>query len=318
MIIFVTGLTGFVGKVLAKELVIRSGYTVRGVTRGRISQFPVNVKLSQVNDIADNIDWRLNLHKVTTVVHLAARVHIMNDLAIDPLAMFRKINVYGTLNLARQAAECGVQRFIFLSSVKVNGEFTSHKRFREEDTPNPQDPYAISKYEAEQGLLEISQKTGMEVVIIRPPLVYGPGVKANFLKMMRWVYRGIPLPLGAINNQRSLIALENLVDLIMLCIEHPAAANQIFLAADGEDVSAPELLTKLAFFLERSARLIPVPQKVLEATLNLLGKKDLAIRLCGSLQIDIIKARNLLGWNPPISLDEGLEKTAKWFLQTRT
>jgi len=312
-----TGASGFIGKTLLDTLILKN-YKVRAVLRQnkRLNLSPEHIYL--IDNIDQKNDWSKALHNVKTVVHLAARVHIMNDIATDPLSVFRKINVEGTLNLANQAAKFGVQRFIFLSSVKVNGEFTHPlKPFREDDTPNPQDPYAISKYEAEQGLLEIAQKTGMEIVIIRPPLIYGPGVKANFLKMMECLYRGIPLPFGAINNQRSLLALDNLVNLIILCIDHVAAANEIFLAADGKDISTSELLLKLAHFLGRPARLISVPQNLLESTLTILRKKRLATKLCCSLQVDISKAKSILNWTPPISLDEGLEKTATWFLQTQ-
>jgi nucleoside-diphosphate-sugar epimerase len=190
--------------------------------------------------------------------------------------------------------------------------------FQANDIPNPQDPYAVSKYEAEQGLLEIAGKSDMEVVIIRPPLVYGPGVKANFLTMMRWLQKGIPLPLGAIHNQRSLVALDNLVDLMITCLDHPAAANQVFLAGDGEDLSTSELLRRLGLAMGKPARLLPVPVPLLQTGASLLGRCDMAQRLCESLQVDISKARNLLGWNPPISVDEGLRRTAQFFLHETT
>jgi nucleoside-diphosphate-sugar epimerase len=226
--------------------------------------------------------------------------------------------VDGTLNLARQAAERGVQRFIFLSSVKVNGEQTlSGKQFAAQDKAVPVDAYAISKWEAEQGLLKIAQESRMEVVIIRPPLVYGPGVKANFLAMMRWLHKGLPLPLGAIQNKRSFVALDNLVDLVVTCLDHPAAANQVFLAGDGEDLSTPELLRRLGLALGSPARLLPVPVPLLKSGAALLGKSDMAQRLCGSLQVDISKARTLLGWSPPISVDEGLRRTAQFFLNEK-
>jgi UDP-glucose 4-epimerase len=244
-------------------------------------------------------------------MHCAARVHVMAESVADPLAEFRRVNVQGTLNLARQAAAAGVRRFVFVSSIKVNGEATQLGRpFMADDAPAPLDAYGVSKMEAEQGLLETARQTGMEVVIIRPPLVYGPGVKANFAAMMRWLRCGVPLPLGAIHNQRSLVALDNLVDLIVTCLTHPAAANQTFLVSDGEDVSTTELLRRMGQALGRPARLIPVPVSWLKLAATLVGKPDVAQRLCGSLQVDIEKTRRLLVWTPPISLDEGLRRAA--------
>ena len=254
--------------------------------------------------------WTGALQGIECVVHLAARVHIMeNAAAADTLAEFRRINVEDTLNLARQAVLAGVRRFVFISSIKVNGESTRKGQpFTDADFPCPVDAYAISKYEAECGLRELSAQSAMEVVIIRPPLVYGPGVKANFLTMVRWLRRGVPLPLGAIHNARSLVALDNLVDLICTCIDHPAAANQILLVSDGHDVSTTELLRQMASAMGREARLVPAPQWIVEAGVSLFGGKELARRLCGSLQIDISKTRELLQWTPPLSLDEGLRR----------
>ena len=224
----------------------------------------------------------------------------------------------GTLNFARQAASAGVNRFVFLSSIKVNGEQTQFgQRYTPNDTPNPSDPYGISKCEAEEGLRRIAEETGMEVVIIRPPLVYGPGVKANFLSMMRWLSKGVPLPLGAIRNQRSLVALDNLLDFIHTCLDHPAAANQTFLVSDGEDISTTDLLRRLAHALNVPARLLPVPQGLLEWGAKMLGRGDLSQRLCASLQVDISKARTLLGWQPPVTVDMALRRTAEHFLNSR-
>jgi len=260
-------------------------------------------------------DWRNTLAGCTTVVHLAARVHVMRDKVSDPLTAFRRVNVDGTLNLARQASAAGVRRFVFISSIKVNGETTRWGHpFIADDVPDPQDPYSISKHEAEMGLCQIAAETQMEMVIIRPSLIYGPDVKANFQKMMQWLHRGIPLPLGAIHNKRSLISLANLVDLIIICLDHQAAAHQIFLAADGEDLSTTELLRRMGMALGRPARLIPVPTFLLEFGAALLGRGNIAQRLCESLQVDISKARTRLGWNPPISVDEGLRRTAQSFL----
>jgi nucleoside-diphosphate-sugar epimerase len=261
--------------------------------------------------------WREALVGITTVVHLAARVHIMDDTAVDPLAAFRAVNVDGTLNLARQAAVAGVKRFVFVSSVKVNGEFTHvGQAFTEENAPNPQDAYGQSKHEAELGLRQIAADTDMEVVIIRPPLVYGHGVKANFAALMRAVQRGWPLPLGAVHNRRSLVALDNLVDFIVTCITLPQAANQTFLVSDGHDLSTNELVRGLARAAGMPARLLPVPVWALQAAATLLGKGDAVQRLCGNLQVDIAKARTLLGWVPPVSVDEGLRRAVIGMLKT--
>lgn len=249
---------------------------------------------------------------VGALVHCAARVHVMQDDAADPLEAYRLVNVEGTLNLARQAATAGVRRFVFVSSIKVNGEASlSGQPFTADDVPTPLDPYGVSKLEAEQGLRELEAQTGMDVVIVRPPLVYGPGVRANFASMMRWVARGVPLPLGAIHNFRSMVALDNLVDLLVTCLKHPAAAGQTFLASDGEDVSTPELLRRSAQAMGKTAFLLPVPTFLLESGAALLGKRDVAQRLCGSLQVDIEKTRRLLGWKPPLTLNQGLKKAVE-------
>jgi len=233
----------------------------------------------------------------------------MNDKDSDPLTEYRRVNVDGTINLARQAAAAGVRRFIFISSIKVNGERNYiGKPFTAEDIPAPEDAYGQSKWEAERGLLKIGTQSGMEIVIIRPPLVYGLGVKGNFATLIKIVQKGIPLPMGKIKNKRSLVALENLVDLICICIEHPAAANQIFLASDGEDLSTTELLKGVAKAAEVSSRLIPLPASVLMFVASLLGKRAVAQRLLGSLQIDISKTRNLLDWTPPLSVEKGLRR----------
>lgn len=311
MRVLVTGATGFVGGALIAAL-FEYGYAVRSAARRHSSNLPGEVL---VRELAPNTDWAIALQNVGVVIHLAARVHVMNDTSADPLAEFRRTNVAGTLTLARQAAAAGVKRFIFISSIKVNGEGTRYgEPFTAEDLPQPVDSYGISKHEAEEQLRRLAAETGMEVVIIRPPLVYGPGVKANFLSMMRWLYKGIPLPLGAINNRRSLVALDNLVDLIVTCIDHPAAANQTFLAGDGEDLSTTELLRRMGAALGRPARLIPVPPALLSAGATMLGKRAVAQRLLGSLQVDISKTRALLGWTPPVSVDEALRKTAAHFL----
>jgi nucleoside-diphosphate-sugar epimerase len=309
MKILVTGASGFVGMALIRNLCEKDCFEIIAALYQQTPVLPGDVGVVRITGLSSATNWSTVLAEVGTVVHLAARVHIMNDVSMNPLDEFRNINVAGTLNLARQAAEAGVKRFVFLSSIKVNGESTHKGRpFRENDKPAPQDPYGISKYEAEDGLRRLAEETGMEVVIIRPPLVYGPGVKANFQNMIRWVGRGIPLPLGAVDNKRSFIALDNLVDFIVTCVVQPKAANQIFLVSDGEDLSTPELLQRIASALGKPIRLVPVPTSLLRLAAGLLGKKAIAQRLCGSLQVDISKAQDLLDWTPPLSVDEGLRQ----------
>ena len=311
-----TGANGFVGKSLCVEL-LRQGESIRAVTRSAHLQVE-NIETVSVSTIDGETDWAPALPGVNIVIHLAARVHVMKDTANDALSEFRRVNVEGTLNLARQAVESGVQRFIFISSIKVNGEGTPlGQPYTAEDQPAPVDPYGISKLEAEDALRQLASESGMEMVIIRPPLVYGPGVRANFQSMMRWLNKGIPLPLGAIHNLRSLVALDNLIDLIVTCIHHPAAANQTFLAGDGEDLSTTELLLRMAAALGKKVWLIPVPGFLLVWGASLLGKQAMAQRLCGSLQVDISKARDLLDWKPPVSVDEALRKTAQYYIKFR-
>ena len=310
--VLVTGSNGFVGRALCQQLAAR-GVSFVPTTRRQDKAAPAALV---VGELAGDTDWSAALTGVDVVVHLASRVHVMRDHAADPLAEFRRVNTQGTLNLARQAAAAGIRRFVFVSTVKVNGE-GGPQPYTEDDQPVPQGAYARSKWEAECGLREIAGHSAMALVIVRPPLVYGPGVQANFLSMMRWINRGVPLPLGAIHNQRSLVALDNLVDFLTTCITHPAAANQTFLVSDGEDLSTPQLLVRMAAALERPARLLPVPEWMLKASASLLAKGEFAQRLCGSLRVDIAKARALLGWSPPLSVDEGLRRAAADFLVKR-
>lgn len=308
MMVLITGATGFIGRALCHQAVHR-GLDVHAAGR-QAGQHPEVSSTLSTGSIDAQTPWTPALVGVQTVVHLAARVHVMNEASEDPLASFRQTNTAGTLNLGRQAAAAGVRRFVFVSSVKVNGESTAATRpFAASGTPAPQDPYGISKMEAEQGLRDIAAETGMEVVIVRPPLVYGPGVKANFAAMMRAVQRGFPLPLASVtHNRRSFVALDNLVDLLITCIDHPAAANQTFLVSDGEDLSTADLLRRLGQAMNKPARLFPVPPSLLQLGANLLGKGDMAQRLLGNLQVDITHTRNTLDWTPPISVDEGLRR----------
>lgn len=315
--ILVTGATGFVGGAVIRRLLADdpAPRVVAAVRRSGLS-WPGDVKAVQVGDLSPSTDWSAALSGITVVIHCAARVHVMQDTAADPLEEFRRVNVQGTLRLAGQAAAAGVRRFIFVSSIKANGEATQSGRpFTADDVPAPLDPYGVSKMEAEQALRELSAQTGMEVVIVRPPLVYGPGVKANFAAMMRWLRRGVPLPLGRIENARSMVARDNLADLLVTCVTHPAAAGQTFLVSDGEDVSTTELLRRMSKAMGRSARLLPVPGSWLELGAAMLGKRAVAQRLCGSLQVDIEKTRRLLGWRPPLTLDQGLKQAAEGLKQ---
>lgn len=313
--ILVTGATGFVGRALCASLCERGPLRI-AVRRRVADEWPAGVDVVQAS-LSPDQDWTGTMVGVAVVVHCAARVHMMQDRAADPLAEFRRVNVEGTLRLARQAAEAGVRRFVSLSSIKVNGDYSQRGRpFTVDQHPEPGDPYAVSKCEAEAGLRLVSQDTGMEVVIIRPPLVYGPGVAANFLAMMRWVSSGIPLPLGGITeNRRSLVFLDNLVDLIVACIYHPAAANRTFLVSDDEDLSTAELLRRLAAALGQPARLLPLPAGLITLGAKLVGKPGIAQRLCGSLQVDISNTKALLGWSPPVSVDEGLRRVAEEWLR---
>ncbi|WP_313711484.1 SDR family oxidoreductase [Pseudomonas sp.] len=313
--ILITGASGFVGTALCRKLVELGGVNARAALRKPGAVLPAGVQPVIVGELARSTDWASALSQVDVVVHAAARVHVMKETATDSLAEFRRVNVDGTLNLARQAAAAGVRRFIFISSIKVNGEQSPAGRpLCADDTPAPQDAYGVSKLEAELGLRHLAIATGLEVVIIRPVLVYGPGVKANFHNMMRWLHRGVPLPFGAVDNRRSLVSLGNLLDLITTCIDHPKAANQVFIASDGDDVSLTQLIRALGQALGRPARLIPVPQILLQTAARVLGQRDLAQRLLGSLQVDINKNYQLLGWTPPMTLEQGLSATARSFL----
>jgi len=313
MTTLVTGANGFVGSALCAGL-RKNSVSVRGAVRALNSKH-YGAEAVAIGSLSSETDWTVALKNVNQVVHLAARVHVMNDKSADPLAEFRRVNVEGTATLARQAAATGVRRFVFLSSIKVNGEFTeTRKPFTADEVPAPEDPYGVSKHEAEQVLRQISADTGMEVVIVRPPLVYGPGVKANFESMMRLLARGVPLPLAAVTeNRRSMVALNNLLDLIVTCLNHPAAANQTFLVSDGEDLSTAQLLKRMGAAMGHPARLFSLPPTLLKLGATVLDKPGIYQRLCGSLQLDVAKTRHLLDWTPPVSVDEGLRRAAEGF-----
>jgi len=315
----VTGANGFVGTAVVMRLHGAGRTKISATVRQGGDSLPPDVSVYSGLELSASTDWTPVLLGVQCVIHTAGRVHVMHDIASGALHTYRETNVVGTLNLARQSAAAGVHRFVFISSIKVNGEETAPDHcYTPNDFPAPVDPYGISKREAEDALRQLAASTGMEVVIIRPPLVYGPGVKANFLHMMRWLYKGISLPLGAINNKRSFVAIDNLADLIITCIDHPAAANQTFLVSDGKDISTTQLLRLMGNALGKPARLISVPVWMLEAGAALLGRRDLSQRLCGNLQVDISKAKDLLGWSPPVSVDEGLRRVAAGFLVRRS
>ena len=303
MKVLVSGANGFVGRALCSHLDTHRHAVVPVVRRAAGLAGEV-----VIGDIDFVTDWTAALDDCDAVVHLAARVHVMHDTTQDPLALYRHINTEATLNLARQAAQIGVRRFVFISTIKVNGE-GREAPYRETDAAAPEDAYAISKWEAEQGLVRIAEETGLEVVFLRPPLVYGPGVKANFLRLMQLVQKGWPLPLGATRNRRSLLYLGNFVDAIRVCVEHPAAAGQTFLLDDGQAVSTPELVRAVARAMDRPARLISVPVGMLQLAGALLGKRAAVQRLTGSLWVDSSPIRMRLGWTPPYSMAAGLAAT---------
>lgn len=304
--ILVTGSSGFLGSALMSSLLLRSGVITIGSVR-HANQDYNGEGYVLVGDLNASTNWSNALKGVDIVIHTAARAHILKNVAPDPLGEYREVNSNGTLNLARQAAIAGVKRFVFISSIGVNGN-NNIRPFRVDDQPNPVEPYAQSKWEAEQGLMQLVAETGMTVVIIRPPLVYGPGAPGNFGSLVRWIDKGVPLPLGAIRNHRSLVGIDNLVDLIIRCIDHPAAANQVILAGDGEDLSTTELLRGVGKAMGKPARLIPVPAGLLQFGATLLGRKAMAQRLLGSLQVDISKTCELLDWKPPYTVEEGLRR----------
>jgi nucleoside-diphosphate-sugar epimerase len=308
----VTGASGFVGRALWHELHAASRHCIAAL---RMSLPGCGDEQVIVGDIGPDTDWRTALQGIDCVVHLAARTHVLDERSADPPAVYRRINVEATRHLAQQAAAAGVRRFVFLSSIKVNGESTGERPFTAFDAPLPLDAYGISKREAENALRQVGADTGMDIVILRPPLVYGPGVKGNFLRLLQAVARGTPLPLASINNRRSLVYVGNLVDALITCIDAPAAAGKTFLVSDGEDVSTPVLIRKLAEVLNVTPLLLPCPPALLHFGAALLGKRAAAMRLTGSLTVDSTALRQALGWQPRYSLDQGLKATAQWYHQ---
>ncbi len=315
--VLVTGASGFVGRAVVAQL-LRSGLPVTAALRGPVPagarESTSALRTVQVGELAPETDWSAALDGVGALVHCAARVHVMRETSSDPMAAFRRVNVDGTLRLARQAAAAGVRRFVFISSIGVNGAETFGTPFTPDDVSAPHSAYAQSKHEAELGLQALARNGQLEVVIIRPPLVFGPGAPGNFERLMRALHRGMPLPFGAVHNRRSLVALRNLVSLIEVCLDHAAGANQVFLVSDGEDISTTDLLNGVAAALGTRPHLIRVPPAVVKAVARLTGKAQLAQQLCGSLQVDISKTRSLLGWTPVVRLEQALDEAAREFL----
>ncbi len=314
----ITGATGFVGDALVRHLAQTSTHRLRVAVRDRYDTTDKSIEVLSAQQLTADHAWQPFVTGLDVIIHCAARVHVLHDTSTDPRAEYFEANVAATLNLAERAAAAGVKRFVFVSSIKVNGEFSRPgSPFTADAVGEPSDAYGQSKQAAEQGLRDLALRTGMEVVIIRPVLVYGPGVKANFLSMLRWLDKGVPMPLGAIHNRRSLVARGNLVDLLVTCVDHPAAANQTFLVSDGEDLSTTQLLQRMGRALGRPARLLPIPAWLLSGLAIALGKRAFAQRLCGSLQVDIDKTRKQLGWTPPVSVEQAMQETADHYLETK-
>jgi nucleoside-diphosphate-sugar epimerase len=310
--ILITGANGFVGRQLCRTL-RQNGFAVKAAIRQNPTAPAEDLPYVSVGDIGPDTDWTEALQGVNLVVHLAGRAHVRRESLSNSMAAYERVNTWGTIRLAQMAAAAKVERFVFLSTVKVNGEETPAQPFLETDGPGPRDAYAVSKWQAEEGLLRLHQQDKLPVVIIRPPLVYGPGVRANFLQLIRWVDYGLPLPLGSIKNKRSLVGLRNLADFIRLCLQHPSAPGEIFLVSDQEDLSTPDLIRRIGGFLGRSACLIPFPYRCLLLMAHMVGKKDALDKLCNSLQVNVEKARKVLQWKPAFSVNEELKQTIKWY-----
>lgn len=319
--VLVTGANGFVGRHVCRKLIASGFVPIAGIQRPIIwpelrQAVPGLNEVSHLGDLSAKPDLRDSLSGASTVVHLAARVHVMSESARDPLQEFRKVNVNGTRSVALAAAAAGVRRLIFVSTVKAHGESTCEKPLSEDTPSNPEDPYAISKWEGEEALRAIAAETELEVVIVRPPLVYGPGVRGNFLRLIKLIDRAVPMPWPKGANCRSMIAVDNLADFLVRCVDHSGAAGESFLVKDSEDVSTRELMTRLARFLGRPLRLVPVPEPLIRFAARLLSKQDAASRVLDSLVIDSSRAQELLGWVPPMTLDNGLAATARWYRES--
>ena len=305
MKVLLTGSNGFLGQYLAQFLA-EKGYSILAHTRK--SQIFAHSDISNINfDLNDNLN-NMNLGQVEIIIHCAGRAHVMHETAVSPLEAYRQTNVQGTLNLAHKAVKSGVKRFIYLSSIKVNGEQTTTQAFKPNDVVKTDDPYGLSKYEAEQALLELSNNTGLEVVIIRPVLIYGPNVKANFKSMVNLAGKKLPLPIGCLNNKRSMVSVYNLADLIHTCMTHPNANREVFLASDQDDISVKQLFEKLADYQNNKLLMIPVPKSLIGFFASLVGKKSVASRLCSELVVDTTKNTELLEWKAPYSVDASLKK----------
>lgn len=316
MNILLTGATGFLGNHLVKSLADNKAVNLTAAVRRKAKWLPIET--IDVNGLDAVTEWSKALFKQNVVIHLAARAHIMRDEVAESLAEYRKVNVAGSENLARQAAAAGVKRFIYISSVKVLGESTSGEiAFNELTAADPEDAYGQSKYEAEEVLKKIAAETGMELVIIRPPLVYGPGVKANFLSLLKLCQLSLPLPFGLVNNRRSMVYLDNLVDFTIQCIDHPNAANQTFLVSDGQDLSLSNLIRIIRKAINKPAWLLPVPVSLFKLVGKLTGKMALVDRLIGDLQVDSSKAQQLLGWTPPYTIEQGIVETVNEFMNRK-
>lgn len=310
--VLVTGPDGFVGYRLCERL-MSDGLALRGAQL-EMRPLPDGCESVVVGDLAAATNWDEALCGVDRVLHLAARVHVMHDDSLNPLQEFRRVNVEGTRAVVAAALRAGVKRFILISTVKVLGELSPDKPFHADDPYAPEDPYGVSKMEAEQLLMDTAQSSGMEMTIIRPTLVYGPGVRANFLRLLNTVHRGVPLPLGLVNNLRSLVGVDNLIDLMAVCLSHPNAANERFMVSDGHDLSTPELVRMMASAMGRRSRLVPCPTALMRMAGGMLGRGDSVARLLESLTVDIAKNKELLQWSPPYSVEDQMQKTAAWFL----
>lgn len=308
--VLITGATGFLGGALTERLIAEKRPLRVAMRRPQI-QCSSDLDVVLVPDLEPDTDWGKAVEDIAVVVHCAARVHIMRDKALDPLAEFRRINVLGTLKLARQSAEAGVKRFVLVSSIGVNGTETFAQAFRADDPVSPQSPYTVSKWEAEQELMKLSSETGMEVVVIRPPLIYGPGAPGNFSQLLRAVNLYCPLPFGRLHNVRSFVALENVVDLIAKCIDHPKAASQVFLVSDGEDLSTADFIRRIAKAQGKFPVLIPMPETLLWKLAKVLRKEQQLRKITCSLQVNIDKTISVLSWYPVISVDDALAKNVK-------